>query len=101
MMLALAAWLAGCASVPHPDESELAPPLPPMAYDPADSAPLPPPMIRARSRWTPVRWAELPGFEQNNTNQAWYAWLQSCERPGPVFALLCDEGYCPIINERN
>ena len=37
MMLALAAWLAGCASVPHPDESELAPPLPPMAYDPADA----------------------------------------------------------------
>ena len=91
MMLALAAWLAGCASVPHPDESELAPPLPPMAYDPADSAPLPPPMIRARSRWTPVRWAELPGFEQDDTNQAWYAWLQSCERPGPVFAPLCDE----------
>ena len=29
---------------------------------PGDTGPLPPPMAQAKSRWIPVRWAELPGF---------------------------------------
>ena len=39
----------------------------------------------------PVRWAELPGFEDDSLFEAWNAWLKSCERPGPVFAPLCGE----------
>jgi membrane-bound lytic murein transglycosylase A len=38
-----------------------------------------------------VRWAELPGFEDDALHEAWNAWLKSCERPGPVFAPLCAE----------
>jgi membrane-bound lytic murein transglycosylase A len=58
-----------------------------------DTAPLPPPLSAptalAKSRWLPVRWAELPGFDSDALHEAWNAWLRSCERPGPVFAPLC------------
>jgi len=56
-----------------------------------ESAALPGVMLQAKSRWTPVRWAELPGFEADALHEAWNAWLKSCERPGPVFASLCGE----------
>jgi membrane-bound lytic murein transglycosylase A len=58
---------------------------------PDDSGPLPGTLSQAKSRWTPVRWAELPGFEDDAFFEAWNAWLKSCERPGPVFAPLCNE----------
>jgi membrane-bound lytic murein transglycosylase A len=48
-------------------------------------------LVRAKSRWVPVSWAELPGFEADPLFEAWNAWLKSCERPGPVFAALCPE----------
>ena len=48
-------------------------------------------LLQSKSRWTPVPWADLPGFEQDSLFEAWNAWLKSCERPGPVFASLCAE----------
>ena len=56
-----------------------------------DNAPLPPALLQGKSRWVPVRWAELPGFEDDTLFEAWNAWLKSCERPGPVFSPLCGE----------
>jgi len=50
-----------------------------------------PVLLRGKSRWVPVMWNELPGFEQDELFEAWNAWLKSCERPGPVFAPLCPE----------
>ncbi len=44
---------------------------------------------QARSRWTPVAWAELPGLGEDPLGEAWSAWVRSCERPGPTFAPLC------------
>ena len=58
---------------------------------PDDTGPLPPALQQAKSRWVPVRWAELPGFGEDTLFEAWNAWLKSCERPGPVFAPLCPE----------
>ncbi len=52
---------------------------------------LPGPILQAKSRWTAVRWTELPGFQDDALHEAWNAWLKSCERPGPVFAPLCAE----------
>jgi membrane-bound lytic murein transglycosylase A len=92
--------LAGCASVPLPPQpgpsvpaatAALAPAVQPGAALPADTAALPPPLLQGRSRWTAVRWAELPGFADDALHEAWNAWLKSCERPGPVFAPLCPE----------
>ena len=56
-----------------------------------DAGPLPAARLQARSRWVAVRWAELPGFEDDTLFEAWNAWIKSCERPGPVFAPLCNE----------
>lgn len=47
--------------------------------------------MRGKSRWVPVAWTELPGFENDALFEAWNAWLKSCERPGPAFAPLCGE----------
>jgi membrane-bound lytic murein transglycosylase A len=50
---------------------------------------LPAVITQAKSRWIPVRWAELPGFEDDRLFEAWNAWLKNCERPGPTFGSLC------------
>jgi membrane-bound lytic murein transglycosylase A len=83
--------LAGCASVPLGPPEAVAP-APDRAGAPFDdSASLPAPLLQGRSRWQPVRWAELPGFGDEALHEAWTAWLKSCERPGPAFAALCRE----------
>lgn len=52
---------------------------------------MPAPLLQGKSRWVPVQWAELPGFEDDALFEAWNAWLKSCERPGAAFAPLCGE----------
>ena len=44
-----------------------------------------------KSRWLPVAWSELPGFESDALHEAWNAWVKNCERPTPAFAGLCSE----------
>ena len=58
---------------------------------PGDTGPLPPPLAQPKSRWVPVRWAELPGFADDALHEAWNAWIKSCERPAPPFTALCGE----------
>ncbi len=91
--------LAGCAThVPEypapeasPTPTQPSPPdLPPYVVS-GDTGPLPGPITQGKSRWTAVRWAELPGFGQDPLFEAWNAWIKSCERPGPVHAPLCKE----------
>jgi membrane-bound lytic murein transglycosylase A len=82
--------LASCASPPMPPSSSSGAP-PAAGSRTGDSGSLPAPMLQGKSRWVPVRWAELPGFEEDQLFEAWNAWLKSCERPGPVFAPLCGE----------
>jgi membrane-bound lytic murein transglycosylase A len=47
--------------------------------------------MQGKSRWVPVPWSDLPGFDNDALFEAWNAWLKSCERPGPAFAPLCGE----------
>ena len=61
-----------------------------VAY-PGDTGPLPPAMVQAKSRWTAVRWAELPGFDDDALHEAWNAWIKNCERPGLRLAPLCPD----------
>ncbi len=79
--------LAACASAP-PSGPAPATPAGPVAAPP-DSSSLPPALTQAKSRWLPVRWDELPGFEQDALHEAWNAWIKSCERPHPALAPLC------------
>lgn len=48
-------------------------------------------ILQRNSRWVPVPWGDLPGFNEDALFEAWNAWLKSCERPGTVFAPLCPE----------
>ncbi|MCJ7800396.1 MAG: MltA domain-containing protein, partial [Polaromonas sp.] len=97
-IIAMAVLLASCASTPRPPASPLPPaaaavPATPavIASRPGDTGPLPASLVQGKSRWVPVRWAELPGCEEDSLFEAWNAWIKSCERPGPVFAPLCGE----------
>lgn len=94
-IIAIVALLASCArsplsppspSVPRVDSGMALP-----GHRQGDSGPLPAPRLQAKSRWVAVRWADLPGFEEDTLFEAWNAWIKSCERPGPVFAPLCSE----------
>jgi len=93
----LAALLVACGSAPLTEPAPVshaptaAPDATPQVSRPEDTGALPSPILQAKSRWTPVRWKELPGFEEDALHEAWNAWLKSCERPGPVFAPLCSE----------
>ena len=92
--------VAGCAAVAPQVPAAALPPIPvqdtgaglpqsaPLA---SDASPLPPPVQQPRSRWVPVRWAALPGFAQDDLQEAWNAWTRSCERPPAAFAALCPD----------
>jgi membrane-bound lytic murein transglycosylase A len=82
--------LASCAVAPLPWPGEAEPAVVRPAVD-GDLSPLPPSLQQPKSRWVPVRWAELPGFDSDALHEAWNAWLKSCERPAPVTGPLCSE----------
>lgn len=66
------------------------PGVPPVVATP-DDAVLPAPLQRGKSRWVPVRWAELPGWGQDSLHEVWNAWVRGCERPVAGHASLCAE----------
>ncbi len=89
--------LAACGGVPLQSRAPVAPtpstaPLPePRPAVVESSTAQGPVRLQARSRWTPVAWSDLPGWQDDPLHEAWNAWLKSCERPGPTFAPLCAE----------
>jgi membrane-bound lytic murein transglycosylase A len=102
VLLVIVGSLAACTSAPPRREEPVAAPPPttpaasantpdPLAQLLADNSPLGPPLQQAKSRWTPVRWSDLPGLNDDPLHEAWNAWLKSCERPAPVFAPLCQD----------
>jgi membrane-bound lytic murein transglycosylase A len=91
-MALIVGTLAACSSAPDVDTA----PEPPLSTRapvalPGDAGPLPPARMQPKSRWVPVRWAELPGFSDDALHEAWNAWMRSCERPAPAFQALCGE----------
>ncbi|MRD48586.1 transglycosylase [Caenimonas koreensis DSM 17982] len=84
--------LAACSSVPLPPADEPPRNAPGGAAPVADeSGPLPPAIVQGKSRWQPVRFRDLPGFDEDALHDAWNAWLKSCERPAPAFVPLCPQ----------
>ena len=88
--------LAACSStLPEP----AAPAVPRAASAPAaapttaaaasDAAPTALPIVRARSRWIPARWSDLPGWENDRSAELWAAFQRGCERPQPAWAPVC------------
>ncbi|HSO45154.1 MAG TPA: MltA domain-containing protein [Rhodoferax sp.] len=94
LLAGVAGVLAACGTVPVPETTSAA--APSGVQQPSASLAKPDAssrdaIVRGNSRWQPVAWSELPGFDSDALFEAWNAWLKSCERPGPVFAPLCPE----------
>ena len=63
---------------PQPAQGEKPPEVTTPATAPTgamDAAPSGPVIMQAKSRWTPVRWSELPGLSADAVHEAWNAWL--------------------------
>ena len=83
--------LAGCASPPLPPQ-----PAPPADAPVAAAKPLIVPMVnativRARARWVPVDWTELPAWEADRVSELWPALLRGCDRPALDWVALCTQ----------
>jgi len=96
MAAAALALLGACSSVPlmtpGTGAHQGAPVAAPTATLPeTTSAATGPVLLQRNSRWVPVPWSDLPGFDTDALYEAWNAWIKSCERPDPVFAPLCPE----------
>lgn len=80
---ALAALLAGCATVTLP------PPAPAPQPAPVTAAPAPGAVERERARWIPAAWSELPGWGEDAVETLWPALRQNCAKPAPGWERLC------------
>jgi membrane-bound lytic murein transglycosylase A len=72
LTVAIVGTLAACSSTP-PFEPSV----------PAGS------VTREGSRWVPVAWQDLPGWNADTPYAAWPALLQSCRRANPAWTALC------------
>ena len=82
-LLVIVGMLASCASrAPLPTAPTPAP-VPPDSTVRADA------ITHPKSRWVPVPWSELPGWNADTLYDAWNAWIRSCEKPAAGFAALC------------
>ena len=48
-------------------------------------------ITQAQSRWVPVPWSHITGLDDDDLQEAWPAWQQSCLRPAPAWKTLCPE----------
>lgn len=85
--------LVACSVGVRPDPQPVPVPVTPApgVVTVPDDTTLPAPIQRAKSRWTPVRWSELPGWGQDSLHEVWNAWVRGCERPAPGQATPCRE----------
>jgi membrane-bound lytic murein transglycosylase A len=85
---AILGLLAACSSTP------LVAPAPSTEPGAAPTNPLQVPMVnativRARARWVPVDWPELPGWGADRISDLWPAFLRGCERPAFDWVGIC------------
>jgi len=90
--------LAGCGlfvpdAAPPEDAGRAPPPQAAPAPAPAAGATL----VRARSRWVPANWADLPGWQGDATRELWPALQRGCDKPAPGWESICvaARGYTP------
>jgi membrane-bound lytic murein transglycosylase A len=80
----------GISPQTNPPPEQGLPPTPTLPIPPVrNTDPMPP--VQLKSRWSPVGWADVPGFEADALNEAWSAWIRSCERPAAPWVALCAE----------
>ncbi|WKB51549.1 murein transglycosylase A [Eleftheria terrae] len=65
---------------------------PDVGEPPPDTPALPGTAIeQPRSRWVPVGWEALPGWDADQVGRVWPALMQSCQRPAPAWTQVCRE----------
>lgn len=82
----LAALVAGCAGLVTAPPPPPAPP-PPGLDDRADT--MPARIVRERSRWVAVSFADLPGWESDRLRELWPALVRGCDKAAPEWAAFC------------
>ena len=100
LAITLAALLVGCGTTrrapisdtPRPYPAARVPAEAPRASGSLAGTPgTPSPQQSYRSRWVAASWNDVPGWQDDQLQDAWNAWLQNCVRPGPLFAPLCKD----------
>ena len=98
--ITLIATLVGCGTTrrapisdtPRPYPAARVPAEAPRASGSLAGTPgTPSPQQSYRSRWVAASWNDVPGWQDDQLQDAWNAWLQNCVRPGPLFAPLCKD----------
>jgi membrane-bound lytic murein transglycosylase A len=98
--ITLVATLVGCGTTrrapitdtPRPYPAARVPADAPRASGSLAGTPgTPSPQQSYRSRWVAASWSDVPGWQDDQLQDAWNAWLQNCVRPGPLFAPLCND----------
>lgn len=99
LLISLSLFLVACGSRPVA-------PTPPSVAAPVVTAPTPsvstpktstshsnstPSFLNPKSKWVLASWRDLPGLANDNLNEAWIAWLQSCTRSTTAHKKLCPE----------
>ena len=84
---AILGLLAACATPPAPAPVPSGPATPGMGSVPMVN----PTIVRARARWVPVEWSDLPGWEADRSGELWPAFLRGCEKPAPGWAAVCTQ----------
>jgi membrane-bound lytic murein transglycosylase A len=84
-------FLASCSTPLQPVQDDVKP-----GVQIDDTGVLPPPIAQAKSLWIPVRWRDLPGWAESTATSgslqdAWAAWLKSCQNATTANAYLCTE----------
>lgn len=85
---AVVSLLISCASTPKPNVNSKQLSTVSTEAAPSGTA-LPAAILKNKSRWVMAAWSELPGVDNDNLNDAWVAWLQSCTRPALAASALC------------
>ena len=80
-------WIAALTLVTVAACKTAPPPLPP----PGPARPTGDILLQEKSRWVPVAWQDLPGFNVDAQRAAWPALVQGCLRPSDTWLALCDE----------
>ncbi|WP_233250042.1 MULTISPECIES: murein transglycosylase A [unclassified Limnohabitans] len=85
LLAAIVGSLAGCSMSPRQQTPW------PEAKPGPQAGPMPSVITQAQSRWVPVPWSHITGLDNDDLQEAWPAWQQSCLRPAPAWKTLCPE----------
>jgi membrane-bound lytic murein transglycosylase A len=88
LLAAILGIAAGCAVPAQPPDAPVAASV---SATPALAAGVrvPTTIVRARARWVPALWSDLPGWSDDRTRELWPALLAGCAAPADGWARLC------------